>query len=182
VSEAVQTLSLDEFLHLEQSAGPRHELVGGRTYAMAGGTERHELMKHAIYRRLADRAMSAGCRPFTGRMLHTPNGNVYYPDVLIVSGPAPHALHENDATMVVEVASPSTRTIDKREKVNAYAELPSIGMYLLVETEIRQIEVATWEGGRISWSAFGAGEVLASPYGVLAVDDLYDEVETLATT
>ena len=44
------------------------------------------------------------------------------------------------------------------------------------------MEVARWADGEISWSALGSGEVLMCPYGDIAIDDLYDEIDAIATT
>jgi Uma2 family endonuclease len=51
MSESLRTTSLEEYLAAEQERDKRHELVSGRIYVMAGGTERHELMRDAIYSR-----------------------------------------------------------------------------------------------------------------------------------
>jgi Uma2 family endonuclease len=182
MTHAEAILTLDEFLTLEQRSQVHHEYVAGRLHAMSGGTERHELLKDAIYRRWAGKAFGDGCRAFTGRMLKVPAGNVYYPDGLIVRDRAAHSLYEDDATVVVEVLSPSTRDIDRREKVAAYSRLPSLAMYVVVEPLLRRIEVATWTDGRIDWNFLGPSDVLISAYGDIAVDDLYNEVDAIASS
>lgn len=48
MSEAVATHSLEGFLAAEELAARRHELVGGRVCAMAGGSERHDLVAGPI--------------------------------------------------------------------------------------------------------------------------------------
>lgn len=50
VSEAIAFVSLTAFLDGEQPSERRHELVGGRVYAMSGGTERHDLVAGEIAR------------------------------------------------------------------------------------------------------------------------------------
>ncbi|MFN0088894.1 MAG: Uma2 family endonuclease [Acidimicrobiales bacterium] len=54
--------------------------------------------------------------------MRTPRGNGYYPDVLLVCGPAAHRLYETDADVIVEVLSDSTEGVDRRETAEAYAE------------------------------------------------------------
>jgi hypothetical protein len=49
MSEAVARVSLDDFLAGEVRSGRRHELVGGRLYLMAGGSERHDLAAGLLY-------------------------------------------------------------------------------------------------------------------------------------
>ncbi len=181
-ADVIQVLSVADFVASEQSSEQRHELVGGRIYAMAGGTERHELLKDPLYMRWQSQAFGSGCRAFTGRMLLVPSGNMYYPDVLIVCARSPDPLFENDAVVIAEVSSPSTRGVDRREKVAAYAQLPSLRFYAVVDPLFRRVEVATWNDGEIAWSALGSGEVLMCPYGNIAIDDLYDEIDVIATT
>ena len=61
MSEAIAFISFDSFVEEEQSSERRHELVGGRIYAMAGGSERHDLAAGLLYELLAPGARSAGC-------------------------------------------------------------------------------------------------------------------------
>jgi Uma2 family endonuclease len=185
VSEpAVVTLSLAEFLVWEERQPERYELVGGRAYLMAGGTERHDLMAGQLYERLAPAARAKGCRTFmSNRKLAVPSGDVYYPDVMVVCGPAAEALQEADAALVVEVLSPSTRAQDRREKARQYGTLPSIKKYLVVEPDVRRIEVARWDADRnLSWETLGSGDQLFTPFGVWSLDDIYDAVDATATT
>jgi Uma2 family endonuclease len=60
----------------------------------------------------------------------------YYPDVVVTCDP-----EDNDEyfvrrpVLVVEVASPSTFAIDRREKLMAYRKLPSLREYLLLSQD-----------------------------------------------
>ncbi len=85
MSEAIAFISFDSFVEEEQRSERRHELVGGRIYAMAGGPERHDLAVGLLYEFLAPGARLAGCRPFTSnRLVRTRAGNAYYPDVMVI--------------------------------------------------------------------------------------------------
>jgi Uma2 family endonuclease len=183
VSE-LAAVSFEEYLAIEE-AGVRHELVGGRVYDMSGGTERHDLMVGALLARFRLGAITAGCRPFDGnRALRTPSGSAYYPDVMVVCGRAADVRYEDDATVVVEVLSPSTRATDRREKLEAYRRLPSLRHYLLVDPVIRHVEVFSPDprSGEPVWRTYGPGQSLDTPYGTLVVDEVYDEVDSMATT
>ena len=116
MSEAVQLLGWGDFLELE-SAGQRHELVGGRVFTISGGTERHDLMAGLLALELANASRVGPCRTFTqNRLVRTQRGNGYYPDVLLVCAPATHRLYETDADVIIEVLSDSTETVDRRER------------------------------------------------------------------
>ncbi|MGI8537298.1 MAG: Uma2 family endonuclease [Mycobacteriales bacterium] len=181
-AEELAGATFEEFLTHEQAAPRRHELVGGRVYVMAGGSERHDLTAGLIYEALADGARTAGCRPFTSNRLLRAGTAGYYPDVLIVCGPATDRLYEANASLVVEVLSPTTQDTDRREKASAYATLPDLAWYLLADPDRRRLEVASVESGALHWQAYGPGGVVSTAYGMLDVDRLYDAVDGSATT
>jgi Uma2 family endonuclease len=181
-AEELPGVSFEEFLRGEQRAERRHEFVGGRVYVMAGGSERHELVAGLVYEALAAGARAAGCRPFMANRLLRAGESAYYPDILIVCGPATDRLFETDATLIVEVSSPSTRDVDRREKATAYARLPGMGLYVLVDPSARRLEVAQVHQGTLTWQAFGPDGVVPTRYGTLVLDDLYNTLDATATT
>ncbi|MEZ5235490.1 MAG: Uma2 family endonuclease [Acidimicrobiales bacterium] len=126
MTEAVDSCTWDEFLAGEARGGPRHELVGGRVFAMAGGTERHDLLAGQLFAALFA-AAPPGCRVFTqNRLVRVAANTGYYPDVVMVCGPAAHERWEGDASVIIEVLSSSTEDTDRREKAVAYAALPGL--------------------------------------------------------
>jgi Uma2 family endonuclease len=158
MSEATASyVRFEDFLAGEQDSERRHEWVGGQVYAMSGGTERHDLMAGLIYEALLSEARAKGWRTFMGnRLLRTRDDSAYYPDVMIVCGKAPHVQYETDPTLIVEVQSPSTRSIDRREKVVAYTQATALRLVLLVDPNDRHIEAAYPELGKVHhWTVFG---------------------------
>jgi Uma2 family endonuclease len=182
VSEAISTVTFEEFLVGERAGGPRHEWVSGFSYAMAGGTERHDAVVEALRDILGPGARSAGCRRFTGNRLVRTASAAYYPDLLVVCGDAADAYYETDAALIVEVRSPSTADIDRREKALAYATLPGLRHYLLVDAYYRRIDLGTRHGDGWRWETFGPGGVILTPYGTIAVDPIYDEADAACST
>ena len=76
----------------------------------------------------------------------------YYPDVMVDCSPASDADRTVRAPcVVVEVTSPTTSTIDQREKLAAYRKIDSVRAYLIVEQSRRRVEHhwrdATGHGG-----------------------------------
>lgn len=181
----VSYLTFEEFLDGETHSGVRHELVDGRAYAMSGGTERHSLVSGLIYTLLSPGAFARGCRPFQhDRLVRIEaNGNAYYPDVMVVCGPAPHVLHETAPKVIVEVLSPSTMSIDRREKATNYALIPSLDLYLVVDPNDRRIDAAYPLDGVVQgWSTFGPGQLVVTDYGDIHVDGLCDALDAITTT
>lgn len=183
MSDALSAVSFEAFLEAEQRSEARHELVGGLVYAHAGGTRRHDLATHLLYEALAPGARAAGCTAFIHRMLRTPGGNTYYPDLMITCSPSQSPLHEDDAALIIEVLSPSTASIDRREKAIAYAQLASLQLYVLVFPDNSRFEVARPKQGAVgSWEALGPGQMLFTPFGEITLDALYEQLDRPATT
>lgn len=184
MSEAIAWASFEQFLDAEAHAARRNELVGGRVYAMAGGSERHDLVAGLIYEAIAPGARAAGCRPFTAnRLVRTRADAGYYPDVMVVCGAAPDRTYETDPALVVEVLSRSTANLDRREKAIAYAAASTLRLLLLVHPDERRIESASPADGKIqAWAVYGPGDVLPTGFGDIDVDALYDELDRTSTT
>ena len=182
-AEELSATTFEEFVARERRSERRHEFVGGRVYLMAGGSERHDLAAGLAFAALATGAFAQGCRPFTSNRLLRTDQAAYYPDVMVVCGPAADRHYEDDAALIIEVRSPSTADVDRREKAIAYLRLPSIGLYLLLDPDAPRIEVAQrLPNGQIDWSVYGPGTVVPTRYGDLDIDALYAQLAAAATT
>lgn len=96
--ESVPSFTFSEHLRLEQISERRHEWVAGTVDALSGGRERHALLSLILYRLLADTARRERCRAFhADRMIRTSDA-AYYPDVMVVCGPAGNRRYETDAS------------------------------------------------------------------------------------
>jgi Uma2 family endonuclease len=74
-------------------------------------------------------------------------------------------LIENAPCLVVEVASPSTESIDRREKLLAYRSIPTLRAYLIVAQDGRRVE-RCWRGEDGEWrqgEAVGKGSKVLIP-------------------
>lgn len=176
-------LTEDEYLAFEAGAEVRHEFVGGEVHAMAGASVRHNRIAFNIARRLDAVASGTPCMVLMSDVrLRLDSGNTYYyPDVMLACDPA-----DNDAyararpCLIVEVASPGTANIDRREKWAAYQRIQTLREYLIVDQDEVRIELRRRENLREwSLSTFEAGEVLelACLDGLkIAVDDIYRDL------
>lgn len=178
-SAEVLVVSFEEYLAFEEGSERRHEWVAGHVYAMAGGTERHDNMVGLIYERLLPQARGHGCRPYMHNRKVKIEDTTYYPDVVVIcpGGPSPDPQFERDLTVVVEVLSPSTEVIDRREKAVVYPKAPSFRQYLIVDTQRRKIEVLGRDG---RWTTYISGDVI--PEVEIDVDALYDQVDAVTVT
>ena len=69
------------------------------------------------------------CRVYTEPIKLRVEDVIYYPGVMVACGPEGEdedPLIEEAPCLVVEVASPSTESIDRREKMLAYRSIPSL--------------------------------------------------------
>jgi len=173
-------LTIEEYLKLEESAAVRHEYVGGLIYAMVGATKRHNRIAGKIYRRLADAAEGGPCRVYmeTVKVRAASDAIYYYPDVMVACGPEDDdPLVEHEPCLIVEVTSPSTESIDRREKAFTYRKIPTLKAYLIVNQNRRWVEwhwcddKGEWQRGDL----VDAGELpIPCPKTKLSLDDIYE--------
>ena len=89
--------------------------------------------------------------------LQVADDTIYYPDFMIVCHPDDtDAFVVDRPCVVVEVVSPSSRVIDRREKVMAYRRVPSLLAYLVIEQDEPSVQRhwrtpdGTWLHGTIA--------------------------------
>jgi Uma2 family endonuclease len=101
------SLTVDEYLALEESATVRHEYVGGEIFAMVGATKRHNRIIGNTSGRLWGTARGGPCRVYSESVkLRVADDVIYYPDVMVACGPEGDDPHiEDDPCLVVEVVS-----------------------------------------------------------------------------
>ena len=165
------------YQELEARSEVRHELVGGRVVATAGGTRAHDQAAYYVTTRFAPFAED-GCAVFPHNRRLRVGSSFYYPDVFVHCGPPGHDLYEDDAVVVVEVLSPDSRWRDRREKAAAYSRLPSLRAYLVVDPDQPRIEVYAPEGGEWTWRVDGPGSAVDLGKAVVDVDLLWAWVQT----
>jgi Uma2 family endonuclease len=136
------SLTVDEYLKLEESATVRHEYVGGEIFAMVGATKRHNRIIGNISGRLWGAARGGVCRGYSESVkLRVSDDVIYYPDVMVACGPeGDDPLVEDGPCLVVQVVSPSTETTDRREKLATYKRMPGLRAYLIVSQVRRWVE------------------------------------------
>jgi len=129
--------TVKEYLALEGDSTVRHEYVAGMIYAHAGGTSRHNAIATNVLAALWNAARGGPCRVYGSDMrLRAADDVFYYPDVMVVCGDneaGDEALYQHAPCLVVEVTSPSTEPIDRREKAFTYRKMPSLQAYLVVD-------------------------------------------------
>lgn len=131
--------TFEEYLEIERTSPLRHEYVAGEIFAMGQPRQAHELIAVTLAAALRSHLGAHPCRTYAGRrMLHFKcrgDDIAYYPDVWVGCGESRNAQGEFDdePRLVIEVLSPSTARIDRREKALNYREIPSLQEFVLVD-------------------------------------------------
>jgi Uma2 family endonuclease len=93
---------------------------------------------------LWEAARGGDCRVHgSGMMLRAGEEVFYYPDVMVVCGDdeaGDDAIYQDAPCLIVEVTSPSTEATDRREKMLAYRNIPSLQAYLIVDQGMMRVE------------------------------------------
>jgi Uma2 family endonuclease len=133
--------TVEEFLDMEEASPTKHEYVAGQIYALSGATARHNRIALNIASQLWAAARGGPCRVYGSDMrLRIGDDAVYYPDVQVVCDPAEtEHLYTTAPCVIVEVLSPSTSSIDLREKLMAYRRLESLRAYVIVFQDERRV-------------------------------------------
>ena len=128
-------MSVEEYLEAEKTSPVRHEYLDGEIYAMSGASRRHNSITINLLTNLSSRLRGGPCKVFVNEVkvrIQAVN-YFYYPDLVVTCDP-----DDNDdyfvtrPVLVVEVESPSTSAIDKREKSMAYRKIESLREYLML--------------------------------------------------
>ena len=131
----MQKMSVDEFLAWEEHQPERHEFYLGETFAMVGGTARHNRVILNLASRIGDHLDGTSCQVFAENMKVQITEGILYPDVMVTCGKAEAGDEQtvSDPKLIIEVLSPSTRGYDKRDKFILYRTLASLREYVLID-------------------------------------------------
>ena len=140
--------TVEEYLELEQTSNIRHEYFAGEVFAMAGGSKEHNIISGNVYSRLRSQLRGSSCNVFMSDMkvrINLANENqtiFYYPDVIVSCDTEDQDRYFlNYPCLIIEVLSPSTETIDRREKLLNYRSLASLKEYVLISQDQVKVEV-----------------------------------------
>lgn len=136
---AVKKYTIAEYFALERTSPVKHEYFAGELFAMAGGTESHNLICGNLVREFGNQLADRPCRVYTSDMrVKTAAGLYTYPDVGIVCEKP--VLDDERSTLlnplvICEVLSPTTEAYDRGKKFQYYRSLASLREYLLVSQD-----------------------------------------------
>ena len=184
-------LTFDDWLAIERTAtDQRSEYVAGEVFAMAGGSEEHNLIVLNVGAELRNQLKGRPCRVYPSDMkVHIAAADLgTYPDVMVICGE--RAFHDGrrdvvtNPTLIVEVLSESTEAYDRGDKFRYYRSLESLQAYLLLSQHRMQAELflrqpdGTWSLS--SYQEPSESIPLRLIEAELSLAEVYDKVELLS--
>lgn len=188
--QPIHQMTFDDWLDAERArADGRTEYVAGEIFAMAGGSEEHNLIVANVVGELRGQLKGKPCRVYPSDMkVRIAAADVgAYPDVMVICGERQFYDDRRDVVtnphLLVEVVSDSTEGYDRGQKFAHYRQLDSLQAYLLIAQDrvaldlyLRQND-GTWN--LQSFDELAAAMVLPTIEARLALAEVYDKVDTV---
>lgn len=139
-------VTVEDYLAAEEGSDIRHEYLGGLVYAMAGETKPHNQIVGNLYSALRQSLKGGRCQLFMSDIRVNfdlkRDEYYYYPDLVVTCDPRDtHPRFVRFPKLIIEVLSPSTERVDKREKFFAYTTMESLEEYVLVAQDTKEITI-----------------------------------------
>jgi Uma2 family endonuclease len=161
VQRATQSdyVTVEDYLAAEEKSDIRHEYLGGLVYAMAGETRDHNQIAQNLLLNLSPLLKGKPCKIYIGDIrvnFDLRNDEYYYyPDIVVTCDKRDaHERFVHYPKLIIEVLSPSTERVDKREKFFAYTSVASLEEYVLVSQGPREVTVfrraTDWKAQKVS--------------------------------
>jgi Uma2 family endonuclease len=138
-------LTDQDYLRAERQAFEKSELIGGEIVAMAGASDKHNLISSNLFGEVWSRLKNSSCRIFSSDMrVKAKKGSYYYPDLVVVCGDRKYEDSKKDSLLnpkvIIEILSKSTKLKDRNEKLDSYTALESLTDYILISQDEMRIE------------------------------------------
>ena len=175
-----------EYWEYEEVSPLKHEYFRGELFAMAGASGKHNDIVDNAHASLHRQLRGKPCRPRVAdqRIKVERNSLQTYPDVVVVCPPFVRDPNNTitllDATVIIEVLSPSTAQYDKTTKFDLLRELPSLRHYLTVEQDKIEVVHRFWSESSWQEATHTAPDDVVFLRAIeceLRVGDLYEDVE-----
>jgi Uma2 family endonuclease len=143
-------MTVEEYFAFDSQSKTRYEYVAGELFAMNGASLRHNRITGRIFEALFRHLRGGPCQAYVtdakvGMKVNNKH-HFYYPDVVVTcdsdtTHEKPDTHFVTDPKLIVEVLSPSTENIDRREKWLFYQKIPTLEEYVVVAQEECEVTV-----------------------------------------
>jgi Uma2 family endonuclease len=176
------SISVADYIQGELESDIRHEYIGGDIYAMVGASDKHNLIILNLATELKPHTRNTSCQLFVTdmkvRLDLNWNETFYYPDILLSCDQDDReSYYRTKPCLLVEVLSPSTERIDRREKMLAYTQIETLQEYILISQDKREVELHHRDNG---WRTvvFNEGDVPIQCLNMtVSMDFIYEGIE-----
>jgi Uma2 family endonuclease len=171
---AIKPMTLDEFLRWDDGSETHYELIGGFPVAMAPPAEAHRILAMRLGSRI-DAALS-NRRPCNAQIeagvIRADRADTYFEADIAATceGNEPGRQAIKDPFLIVEILSPSTERHDRRVKLPAYRQIPTVQEIVLIASDGLYAELHRRTGAQ--WIT----EILRGNEGVLALSSVGIEI------
>lgn len=179
-------IDIEDYLKLDQSSQKaRYEYLEGELRMLAGGSPDHAIITTNITSILHQSLEDSPCIVYNSDMqLQLSESRYVYPDITVTCDPRdeePKDKRTHYPTVIVEVLSPSTETIDRGKKLLYYQAHSTIQDYILADSQNILIEAYHREKGRWTFSTYGLGDKvpLESIGAQFSVHDAYKKTSLI---
>ncbi len=149
-------MTVEAYIAFEEAADVRHEFIDGELIPMPGTTDTHNTICGNFYIALRQLLKNTSCKVFMESVkVEIKNKKQYtYPDIFVTCDKRDleDAYIKRYPSVIVEVASPSTKVHDKTDKFLDYRKIASLRHYLIVDTEKDIVECYSTKDGK-EWTA-----------------------------
>lgn len=187
IAQTKPKITPQEYLELERQAETKSEYFAGEVFAMAGASERHNVISVNTAYLLVGQLKGRPCKAYGSDMrVKVERAKLYtYPDVVAVCGKPLFEDSQLDTllnpTVVFEVLSPSTEAYDRGAKFETYRQIESLTDYVLISQDQALIEhYQRQPGGQwllTDYRGLEATLALASIGCTLPLAEIYDKVD-----
>jgi Uma2 family endonuclease len=174
------SLSIAEYLAMEECSRVKHEYAAGNVFAMAGASERHNRISLNIGALLHQATRHTDCATFISDMRLKVEEVVYYPDVMVCCEPDDRDPYmKSQPCLIVEVLSGSTERIDRGEKLYNYQRIATLQAYVLVAQDAVRVDVFRRTSNAWvfeTYAALGDRIKLDCPQSTLELAEIYERI------
>jgi Uma2 family endonuclease len=175
-------LTYAEYLDRECISSIKHDFVNNQVFAIAGTDANHNLIVCNLVATIHQRLRGRNLRLFALDMkltISAASNATYYPDVMVTGDRVDNdAYVKQKPCLLIEVLSPLTAMLDRREKRFNYQRLESLQEYVLVSQSEMKVEL--YRRDRDGWlvQCLGVGDSLhlQSIDLAIALSDIYEDV------
>ena len=137
-------MSPQEYLIWELEQPAKYGYMGGRAYAMSGGTLPHNKVAANLTTLLTTHLRGGSCINYSSdaKVGITENGPFHYPDVSVTCDERDKSArsHIQYPCLIVEVLSNSTEAFDRGKKFRHYRRIKTLQEYVLIDPDAMSVE------------------------------------------